>query len=332
MEDPEVKMSTTPPQPAPPGDQTVATKAETPAEIAPVPAVPDLIDLPTGQELDEVTAMKLQAARPVRLVVVAGPVGCGKTTLLTSLYELFQWKPVSGHSFAGSNTLPAFERRCYLSRIASERSVPDTERTPYGQVRYLHLRISREIASRQELDFLFTDVSGESFERARDSTLEAQRLTFLRQADHFLLLLDCEKLVRKEKRWEVAHDSMTLLRSCLDSGMLADNCLVNVLWTKLDYLERAESAEHAQFLTKLKSEIEAEFGSRVGRLTFNEIAARPTRGTTLKFGHGLPELLKYWFTASPHERQVNLLPPTTLGSRESELFASRHFPTAKKSQ
>jgi energy-coupling factor transporter ATP-binding protein EcfA2 len=287
-------------------------------------AVPDLINLPTGKELDELGAQKLEVARPVRLVVVAGPVGCGKTTLLTSLYELFQWGPVSGYTFAGSSTLPAFERRCYFSRTASERSEPDTERTPFGEVRYLHLRVCPEDFSR-EIEFLFTDVSGESFERARDSTLECQQLTFLRQADHFLLLLDSGKLIVKERRWEVAHDSMTLLRSCLDSGMLAANCLVNVLWTKFDYFEAALDTEHMRFLAQLEGEVKAEFGSRIDHLSFSKIAARPTQVDSLKFGHGLPELLNYWASASPRERSMNLRPTLELGCRESELYASRHF-------
>ena len=215
-----------------------------------------------------------------------------------------------------------------VSRIASERSIQDTERTPYGEVRYLHLRVCGADLPLGELDPLFTDVSGESFERARDSTLECQRLGFLRQAQHFLLLMDCEKLVRKEKRWEVAHDSMTLLRSCLDSGMLASNSLINVLWTKCDYFEAVKSPENAQFLIQLRGEIEKEFGARVGRLSFTEVAARPTQVATLKFGQGLAELLKYWLSSSPHDRAMNLLPPTTQGNRESELFASRHFPAS----
>ncbi len=318
-------MSPTPPQPPSAISQILASKSE-------APVVPDLIDLPSGKELDEASAAKLEVARPVRLVVVAGPVGCGKTTLLTSLYELFQWKAVSGYAFAWSDTLPAFERRCYLSRIASERSMQDTERTPYGEVRYLHLRVSGQDLALGELDLLFTDVSGESFERARDSTLECQRLGFLSQAHHFLLLMDCEKLVRKEKRWEVAHDSMTLLRSCLDSGMLASNSLINVLWTKFDYFEAVKSPENAKFLVQLRGEIEKEFGARVGRLSFSEVAARPTQVATLKFGHGLTELLKYWLSSSPHDRAMNLLPPTNLGSRESELFASRNFPASDEPQ
>lgn len=316
-------MSATPPQPPQPIAPSPASAAP-PAPTVSVATVPDLIDLPTGKELDETGAQKLEVGRPVRLVVVAGPVGCGKTTLLTSLYELFQWGPVSGYSFAGSNTLPAFERRCYLSRTASERLEPDTERTPFGEVRYLHLRVCPEDFSR-EIDFLFTDVSGETFERARDSTAECQQLTFLRQADHFLLLLDSEKLIVKERRWEVAHDSMTLLRSCLDSGMLAANCLVNVLWTKFDYFEAASGAEHARFLAQLEGEVKTEFGSRIGHLSFSRIAARPTQVDGLKFGHGLPELLNYWASASSRERFMNLRPAIAIGSRECELYASRYF-------
>jgi hypothetical protein len=186
------------------------------------------------------------------------------------------------------------------------------------------LRVCPEDLSR-ELDFLFTDVSGETFERARDSTLECQRLTFLRQADHFLLLLDSEKLIVKERRWEVAHDSMTLLRSCLDSGMLAANCLVNVLWTKFDYFEAASGADHARFLAQLEGEFKTEFGSRIGRLSFSKVAARPTQVDSLQFGYGLPDLLRHWASVSSRERSMNLLPSTALGSRESELYASRHF-------
>jgi energy-coupling factor transporter ATP-binding protein EcfA2 len=314
----------TPPQPPKSDAPSPVSAAQPLVSATPETPVPDLIDLPTGKELDEIGARKLEIARPVRLVVVAGPVGCGKTTLLTSLYELFQWSSVSGYSFAGSSTLPAFERRCYFSRTASERSEPDTERTPFGEVRYLHLRVCPEDLSR-EIDFLFTDVSGETFERARDSTLECQRLTFLRQADHFLLLLDSEKLIAKERRWEVAHDSMTLLRSCLDSGMLANNCLLNILWTKFDYFEAAADAEHSRFLTQLEGDFKTEFAPRIGHLRFSRIAARPTQIDSLKFGHGLPELLSYWASASPRERLMNLLPPKVAGIRESELYSSRHF-------
>jgi len=300
---------------------------------APAEAVTDLINLPTGKELDDLEAANLQAARSVRLVVVAGPVGSGKTTLIASLYELFQWNRVSDYSFGGSRTLPAFERRCYLSRIASERAAADTERTTYGEVRYLHLQIWKEDFTRGPLDLLFTDITGESFESARNSIAECERLEFLRQADHFLLLLDSEKLVRKEKRWQVAHEGMMLLRSCLDSKMLSGTSLVNVVFAKFDYLHAAWNEENDRFLEKVMDEFQKEFGSRVGRLTFSQVAARPTESPKLNFGHGLPELLKDWAVVSPRERSMKILQHETAGaSRESEFFGVRHFGSSQASE
>jgi hypothetical protein len=327
-------MSTTPPNPPlPVGQESDRPLGDATSSIAPTPMViPDLIELSSGKELDEAGASKLQASLPVRLIVVAGPVGCGKTTLITSLYELFQWGKVSDYFFAGSSTLPAFERRCYLSRTASQRSMPDTERTLLGDVRYLHLRIWKDNFAKGPLDLLFTDVSGEAFEHARDSVVECQRLHFLHQTDHFLLLLDSEKLVNKEQRWRVAHESMTLLRTCLDSQMLNRTSLVDVLWTKFDYFLADQDQQKLKFLDSIKAEFETEFSSRVGRLTFSQIAARPTETDTVEFGHGIANLLEDWATVSPRERPMNILPSNDLGSRESESFASRHFNQTEESE
>src|SRR5205085_5639270 len=102
----------------------------------------EYIDLPKGKELNESAALNLAKSRPVQWIVLAGPSDSGKTTLLTSLYELFQWRKVEGYAFAGSNTLPAFEERCYLSRRDSGNVTPHTPRTRYKgpHPEYLHLR------------------------------------------------------------------------------------------------------------------------------------------------------------------------------------------------
>jgi hypothetical protein len=312
---------TTPPQ-GPPSSAPVTPQ---PSAAASPTTVPDVIDLPSGTELDDLEAAKLQAAQLARLIVVAGPVGAGKTTLITTLHDLFQTGKIGDHGFAWSRTLPAFERRCHLSRIASERSAPDTERTPFGEVRYLHTQISGPELRDNLLDLLFTDVSGESFELARDSISECQRLHFLKMADHFLLLIDCEKIIDRKKRNQVVHDATMLLRSCLDSGMLSPSCFVSVLWTKYDFVAAAGNGEHGAFLERATEELQKQFGSRVGKLSFRKVAARPADVDGLEFGHGVPELLREWATESPHDRTMNLVPDEKLGSRESEGFLQRHF-------
>jgi hypothetical protein len=326
-------MSTTPPRPSPTG--ILPTDEAALAGVSTAPAADDeasdMIDLPSGKELNEFSALSFATSRPVRWIVVAGPVGSGKTTLLTSLYELFQAAPVAEYLFAGSNTLPALEQRCYLSRIASEKHVPDTQRTLYkeDEPTYLHLRICPAILPRTPVDLLFTDVSGEMFEHARDSTERCQELTFLRRAGHFLLLLDSEKGVVVDKRWAMVEEGKTLLQSCIDSEMLASDCVINIVWSKFDHFVAAGNEEpHREFREEVVKGFRASFQHRVRHLIFSELAARPTNAPQLEFGKGVPELIDGWITMWPQMRDMVLLPRPPVGTRESERFAIRHFDTA----
>jgi energy-coupling factor transporter ATP-binding protein EcfA2 len=289
-----------------------------------------MIDLPRGKELDNVAVTKLQAARPVRMVVLVGPVASGKTTLLNTVNDLFQEGKIGTYSFSGSMTLPAFEERCHLSRTTSERAAQDTDRTKVKDARYLHLQVSGSDLNPDPVDLLFTDISGETFEDARKSISECQELTFLQTADHVLLVIDCEKTVDLKKRNKVIHQAMGMLRQCLDSGMLSNSFFVTVVWAKYDWIAASEDGEHKLFLQRTTKEFEEQFASRVGKLSFAEVAARPEKGD-LKFGHGVPELLKEWAVSSPRHREMNLVPDEA-GDRESEKFLKRHFNAIQDSQ
>jgi Double-GTPase 2 len=303
-----------------------------PVRVSASASAPDVIELPTGKEMDDLAVAKLRGEKLVQLMVLAGTVGVGKTTLLTSFLDLFQDGKIGDYSFAWSKTLPAFERRCHYSRTASERAIQDTERTPFGDVRYLHVQVSGPELRTDPLDLIFTDVSGETFERARDSISECKQLHFLRTADHFLLLIDCEKLVDLKKRNRAIHDAMTLLRSCLDSGMLGNSCFVNVLWTKYDWIEAAGNADNSSFLAQATEEFRTQFGSRVGKLSFTKVAARPEKVDTMEFGYGIAKLLKEWANDFPRDREMNLVPDARAGSRESEKFLERHFKSVREGQ
>src|SRR4051812_6581560 len=56
-------------------------------------------------------ASGLSARERATVIVLAGAVASGKTTLITALYERFGHGPIAGHRFAGSLTLPGFEAR-----------------------------------------------------------------------------------------------------------------------------------------------------------------------------------------------------------------------------
>ncbi|MFR8599056.1 MAG: TRAFAC clade GTPase domain-containing protein [Clostridioides difficile] len=61
------------------------------------------------------------------MLIFIGPAGSGKTTIETSLYQLFQKSSVGGYYFAGSNTIQAYESRSFYTRIRSKEIVPSTQ-------------------------------------------------------------------------------------------------------------------------------------------------------------------------------------------------------------
>jgi len=285
------------------------------------------VDLPRGNELSEAAALELAKSTRVHLVVLAGATDSGKTTLLTTLYGLFQWGAVAGHTFAGSVTLPAFEERCFLSRRDSGNVEPDTPRTHYSgpEALYLHLKIRSSSGPRPFRDLLCTDVSGEMFEHARDSTLDCKEMTFLRRADHFVLMLDSEKGVQPDKRWGMVEDARALLRSCLDAQMLRANCLVNIVWSRFDYfIEKEANKEHGAFRAQVEDEFRETFGGRIPKLCFGTVAARPLRVRELGIACGVAEFLAQWTAGLDAVNAFDLFPRSFAASRESEFFARRH--------
>ncbi|HEX3628089.1 MAG TPA: hypothetical protein VH280_21975 [Verrucomicrobiae bacterium] len=309
--------------------QTAIAAAATPVTLEKLPTVvPGFYQLPLGTALNESQAQSMAADRAVRLIVTAGAVDCGKTTLLTTVYELFQSGPVRNAQFAGCETLPAFEQRCHLSRADSENDKADTGRTVYDGPRpeYLHLKLHNTAEEDSHTDFLFTDVSGEMFEYARNSPDECKRLTFLLRASHLVVFLDCEKAVQPDRRWGMVQDAKSLLQSCLDSNMIPKECYVTVVWAKTDYFKADKNTQAVeQFVAGVERDFTARFGSRLKHFKFHSAAARPTRFPNLKMGFGVKELLADWVAHWPQDRSLQLEPPAeNNGERESEKFAQRH--------
>jgi len=108
------------------------------------------IQLDSGEPLDRETAASLQRRRLSRAIGLIGPNDSGKTSLIASLYDLFQSGPVSGVSFAGSNTLIGFEKVCHLARAVSRRVKPHTQRTSVGaDATFFHLDLHQEGTARE---------------------------------------------------------------------------------------------------------------------------------------------------------------------------------------
>lgn len=295
----------------------------------------EIIDLPLGKELNEAAAVNFSRDRHSRLIVLAGPVKGGKTTLLTSLYELFQWRPVAGQYFSWSVTLPGFEQKCHQARTDSDNPTAETQRTSYQgpDPFYLHLRTSPSSAHLPKTDFLFTDVSGEMFDHAVNSEEECKLLTFVKRAAHLVLLIDGAKVVQ-DNRNAVVQKTKSILRALLDCEMVSPFCYVTVVWAKCDHFVKLSPKDQTN-ITKFRKDVEADFHTSFsnrlpeGKFRFMEIAARPKENPQMGFGKGVEELFRFWLEHAPHICPLHLEMAIPKAGRESELFAMRHNSTAQ---
>jgi hypothetical protein len=260
-----------------PGASTVAT---------------DLVELRSGEgfrpsETDEVTRRTFAT-----VILFAGTADSGKTTLLSSLYLLLHKGPLAHYMFAGSLTLVGFEKRVHNCRLASGLDAPNTERSKFSEL--LHLRVRKENDSQGSRDLLLCDLWGEDFREAKDSVEGCKRLTILRRADAFVLLVDGAKLALNESRQQAKSDVLSLLRNVLDCQMLAETAVVDVLFTKWDIIATSTTADDSERFAKfVESDIKRQFQSRVGALRFARVAAHPKQGG-FPVGYGLEALFATW--------------------------------------
>jgi energy-coupling factor transporter ATP-binding protein EcfA2 len=254
-----------------------------------------------GEYLNEASSRPLTRMFLTRVIVLAGEVGSGKTTLLATLNDAFQKGPFGGYDFAGSLTLPAFERICHQARLASGRLSPKTERTkPTPDIQFLHLAVRSGDTDRTTQHLLLADISGERLEQLRDSATAADSFTVLQRADHIVLLFDGRKMSDPELRQAARTNGLMFLRSAADSGLMTSNSFLDVVFSKWDLIEAGEENNRVKnFVGRIRADIEERFGANLGRLRFFELAARPDLDSSLPFAYGVSAMFEGWVETSP---------------------------------
>ncbi len=268
----------------------------------PVPS--PVVTFEDGRFLEAEGARELMRRRLTNLVVLAGEVRCGKTTILASLMDAFHKGPYAGLMFAGSRTLPGFDQICHHARVGSGRIEPFTQRTARSEeLRFLHLDLAEEQDATVQHTVLFSDISGEAFEAARESVDEARSLTQLRRADHLLVLIDGRKLLDPAERQPARRHPMSLLRNLLSAGVVGSETFVDVAVSKWDYVAASGQGSAAyRAVDKIREEVETRFSPHFGRARLLTVAARPMRGSGVEPRHGVDGLLRSWVGDAPRTR------------------------------
>lgn len=241
--------------------------------------------------LDAEGANQLAAARRPTVLVLAGDVGSGKTSIYAALYERLGRGPFGGRRFAGSLTIPGFEKRCHGWRLASNAPTPTMDHTQPSDLQWLHMRIRDEECENPIQDLLFGDYDGEIFKGLARGEEPSVDMTFLRRADHVGIGLDGDHLSDHSQREAALENARYLAAALLEEDRVADPSVLFLVLTKLDLVE-ARGDEHRQAIESAIHEIAESVKEKSGGYEppTLRLAARST-SDRFPLGHGLNELL-----------------------------------------
>jgi hypothetical protein len=279
--------------------EDTAPSAETPRTVTGVP-------LPSGDMLADAGASAVRRAGDNRVIAVIGPKDSGKTTLIASVYELFQMGPVGQCRFAGCQTLYAFERACHHSRAVSLRQKPATERTLVKGVHFYHLGMRVDGAD-DVLDLVLADRAGEEYREATNDVTAAGRFPEIVRAHVVTMLVDGAGLLKLAVRAHLLSEIGLILQALVDGGSVEGRPKLAIVLTKNDEVIKSSDRQRAeQDFDGLVRRVGAQFGVKLGTIRAFKVAACPGDAQTPR-GQGVSDLLDFW--REPVARTVESVPP-----------------------
>lgn len=263
-------------------------------------SVSNVIDLPGAGILTVQETAHLLRAGPARVIGVIGPFKSGKTSLITSLYELFQEGPVAGIEFARSRSFHAFEEAVHDIRAASRRDAPEQERTKRGEVGFYHIDVGGCVAG-DILSLLLADRSGEDYSDATDDASIAASFPEVIRADSLALVVDGARLLDAGARHNLLDQLKMILQALIDGGAIKSGQRLAVVLTKIDLIQVSPDKERAEKdFKRLIVDIKRLFVDVFSTIKSFEVAASPST-ELLERGTGVADLFAFWVeqTATP---------------------------------
>lgn len=249
--------------------------------------------LSSGDALNEKELYLLSAKKDTRIIYVLGPVGSGKTTFETMLYECFLEKVDEDLMFAGSETLMGFEERLNYLRVISGNSDAKMERT-YMKEERCFLQLSLLKKQKENCSIVFADISGEIFERCSSNKTNLEEdLKNLDIAQNIVLFMDGSALLDKAKRQEVVSKIRNFLLTFKSSKLYREYCHVDIVISKNDIIYEKTFEEKDGFIEN----IDKRFDDLKNQYNINFFRIEALNGFKMKDSDkstSLLELLKYW--------------------------------------
>lgn len=262
----------------------------------------------SGEALNSSEIYGIAAKESTKMIVLVGPVASGKTTMETSLYQLFQNSPVNDFYFAGSYSLQGFEQRSFYTRIKSKGIEPKTQRTSLedGQA-FLHIRLwnkGNDVIS----NLILADISGEAFIN-HIGQIEDVKISFpfIERADFIVGVLDGEKICSKKTRNSTVSEMVEMIRTFWDAELITEGCALQIIFSKYDIFSKVE--DHDSILKKIKQQIVARLSELFTDIEYYNVAAMPNTVDEFCVGYGLEDLLRGWVRKQTNKSTMKMEEP-----------------------
>jgi len=248
--------------------------------------------------LDSNRANALAAERRPTVLVLAGAVGSGKTSVYAAIYERLGRGEFGGWMFAGSRTIAGLEERCFWWRTASGSPIPEMPTTRGHALPWLHIRLRDSELRRPAQELLLGDFDGERFQQVRDGVIDPLSLTFLRRADHVGVVIDGANIADNTRWIAERNDVINLLIELKKPGALADHRSLFLVVTKIDEFEKLDD-ELRRAANDALTEIHRKAVATVDfDVPLHRLAVR-SRVPDFPLGHGLESLLEKLLIGGP---------------------------------
>lgn len=253
-----------------------------------------------GEAFDEIRMNSfLKKIKPV-IISVIGDSGCGKSSLIQSFYETFQKGVIADKRFNSSNTLIGFDRRSHYARFISGEQNATTPRTPIGVgVQYYHLCVDSNGSTKH---IIIADRAGESYAQCKSKPSSVNELCELSICDMVLILIDGDRLTKKDQVAKTVFSAKQMLMSLIDNLNRSDY-IINIALSKYDLIESMnDKNEIESIIFDFVEKIRNHASKKEITVKTSSISSRSIN-TSIPHGFGLDKLLDDWCVTKPHYQQ-----------------------------
>lgn len=217
----------------------------------------DITEVYTGLEIPLSRSYPISSSLPTKLILVLGPVGAGKTTLISRIFDQFHDGPIGHWKFAGSETIVGYENILRSYRSENVNSTPAVERTSSKlDPDLFHINLKKN--NEEVKAALIANLSGELFNSLIQESNTIEDMVYFKRAGHISIMLDGGKLINKAGRASELRNAYLFLERLVSAKHISDNAIISVLIAKEDVFRAVEKTNAGfvdETIKKIKDDI-----------------------------------------------------------------------------